>query len=701
MNMTTNLIGRLKNTNLPRTHALFPLFEAVVNSIQACEDMSSKNINEHHIIIHILREKYPIEQSRLIDDSNKKLNLDSLPEIYGFRIKDDGIGFTNSNMKSFTELDSSYKEERGCRGIGRLLWLKAFNHVDIKSDYYAENGHICRRSFSFDKDHGIIPPSPEEKDAPYAKEIQTVVTLSGFLPKYRQYAPKTISTIAANMLEHCFWYFIREGGVPQITIIDGDESIDLNSIFNNYTLGHIKCEKINIKGYDFCFTYIKARSASFSNHEICYCAADRLVKKENITNKIPGLYKKITDSNGLFTYLCFVVSPFLDERVRSERTEFNIEETKREKNDKSVSQQYYLECVIDDDIVLEDIRNKVLERVSAHLDGLLCENREKGRQRIETFIAKNAPKYRPILHHLKDLTVDPEISDKELDLTLYKSLSNLERELLAKGHDLSTRKDEEPFEDYKTRLNEYMKMASDIKRSDLANYVSHRKVILKFFENIIQKHKDGKYSKEEIIHQLIMPMRIESKEIKFDDANLWLIDERLAFHHYLASDKTLKSMPITDSSETVEPDILSFNIYENPLLVNEGQQLPLASITVIEIKRPMRNSFSGEEKDPIEQVLSYVQKIREGQVKTVHGRPIPQSKTIPAFCYIIADITPALKRRAKLYGLKPTSDYMGFFGHNPDNDYNAYIEIMSFERLISSAKERNRAFFDKLGLPCD
>ena len=536
---------------------------------------------------------------------------------------------------------------------------------------------------------------------PSIKEIQTVVTLTGFSPKYRQYAPKTISTIAANMLEHCLWYFIREGGVPHITIIDGNESILLDTIFKNYTLGNIEHEEVEIKGYPFRFTYIKARSANFSNHEICYCAADRLVKKETITNKIPGLYKKLIDDNGTFTYLCFVMSPFLDEHVRSERTGFDIEETKKEKTDNAIIRQYSLEDITGDNIVFEDIRNKVLDSISLHLDAILCKNKEKGRQRIETFVAETAPKYRPILRYLKDLTVDPELSDKELDLILYKSLSNLEREMLAKGHDLSTRKNEESFEDYKTRLNEYMEMASDIKKSDLANYVSHRKVILKFFENIIQKHKDGKYSKEEIIHQLIMPMRIESNEIKFDDANLWLIDERLAFHHYLASDKTLKSMPITDSPETVEPDILSFNIYENPLLVNEGQQLPLASITVIEIKRPMRNSFSGEEKDPIEQVLSYVQKIREGQVKTVCGRPIPQSKTMPAFCYIIADITPALKRRARLYGLKPTSDYMGFFGHNPDDDYNAYIEIISFERLISSAKELNRAFFDKLGLPCD
>lgn len=29
----------------------------------------------------------------------------------------------------------------------------------------------------------------------------------------------------------------------------------------------------------------------------------------------------------------------------------------------------------------------------------------------------------------------------------------------------------------------------------------------------------------------------------------------------------------------------------------------------------------------------------------------------------------------------------------------AYIEVMSFDRLVNAATERNRAFFDKLGLP--
>ena len=31
----TNLPGRIRNTNLPKSHALLPLFEAVVNSIHA------------------------------------------------------------------------------------------------------------------------------------------------------------------------------------------------------------------------------------------------------------------------------------------------------------------------------------------------------------------------------------------------------------------------------------------------------------------------------------------------------------------------------------------------------------------------------------------------------------------------------------------------------------------------------------------
>jgi len=40
---------------------------------------------------------------------------------------------------------------------------------------------------------------------------------------------------------------------------------------------------------------------------------------------------------------------------------------------------------------------------------------------------------------------------------------------------------------------------------------------------------------------------------------------------------------------------------------------------------------------------------------------------------------------------------MGYFGYH--DNYNAYVEVVSFDRLLSVANQRNRAFFDIIGLP--
>jgi hypothetical protein len=251
---------------------------------------------------------------------------------------------------------------------------------------------------------------------------------------------------------------------------------------------------------------------------------------------------------------------------------------------------------------------------------------------------------------------------------------------------------------YQARLANYLEKLDDIKRSDLANYVFHRKVILDILENAIQRGADGKYAREELIHKLIMPMRKTSNEVGLDSCNLWLIDERLAFHDFLASDKPLSSMPITNCVETKKPDICALTVFDEPILVADGQRLPLASIVIVEIKRPMRNNAAaGEDKDPVEQALGYLERIREGGAQTSSGRPIPRSEDIPGFCYIICDVTNSVERRCKTLGLTVTSDHLGYFGYNPN--YKAYIEVISFDRLLNAARERNRAFFDKLGLP--
>lgn len=274
----------------------------------------------------------------------------------------------------------------------------------------------------------------------------------------------------------------------------------------------------------------------------------------------------------------------------------------------------------------------------------------------------------------------------------------MEHQVLTEGHNIMEPSNEEHVEDYRKRLGEYLKKTEDLKKSDLANYVSHRKVIIDLLQKNISKISEEKYVKEEIIHELIMPMQRESKDVFLESCNLWLIDERLAFHNYLASDKTIKSMPITDSQSTKEPDLLNLKVFDNPLLVNDSSNFPLGSITVIEIKRPMRNDFKeGEEKDPIDQSLGYIERIREGKVTTESGLLIPRNQDIPAYCYVICDLTPTMIKRCKNFDLTSTADGMGYFGYN--SSYKAYIEVISFNQLVKSAKERNKAFFDMLGLP--
>ncbi|MGK2889198.1 MAG: hypothetical protein ACSLEN_09010 [Candidatus Malihini olakiniferum] len=323
-----------------------------------------------------------------------------------------------------------------------------------------------------------------------------------------------------------------------------------------------------------------------------------------------------------------------------------------------------------------------------------------GRRRVDDFINNHAPRYRPIANYVAEalLIVNPEKSDKELELHLHAQWYEVERHLVSEDYDIMLPQNKEKVEEYQEQLDDYLRKTGDIKKLDLANYVSHRKVIIDLLQKSIERLEDGKYAREDMINELIMPMRKDSCEIFLDSCNLWLIDERPAFHNYLASDKTLNAMPITGNDSTKEPDLLSLRVFDNPLLVNDQSSFPLAAITVIEIKRPICNNMQeGEDKDPIDQALSYLERIREGKVSTKSGRSIPGNNDIPGYCYVLCDLTESIHRRCRRANLRIASDRMGYFGYNEPS--HAYIEVISFDQLVKVAKERNQAFFDKLGLP--
>ncbi|MAE35908.1 MAG: ATP-binding protein [Oceanospirillaceae bacterium] len=670
MSLQTNLKGRLRNTLLPKSHGLMPVFEAVVNSIHSIEEKG--NADNGKIVLRINR----------ATQGGLGLDAKALSPIIGFTITDNGCGFDETNFKSFETLDSDHKIDKGCRGVGRLMWLKVFDLVEVESHFRDDGGELKKRVFRFDDKLGVHGATVE---AATEQQSGTLIKLVGFDENFRKQVPIKGESIANQLLEHVLWYFVRQGSAPKILVEDASEVFDLDHLLEEHMHASAFLETIMIRDYSFDLTHIKYRASVNKRHQLALCAANRLVKEESIQGKIPGLYGKISDASGEFTYTCYVSSDYLNEHVRSERTSFDIAES--------------VEDMLNE-VSFKDIRDAVLARTKEYLQDVLAENVSAGRKRVDNFINNHAPRYRPIANYVSEelLIVDPEKSDKDLELHLHAQWYEVERQLVSEGHDIMQPQNEEHVEEYKERLSEYLRKAEDLKKSDLANYVSHRKVIIDLLQKSIERLEDGKYAREDMIHELIMPMRKDSSEVFLDSCNLWLIDERLAFHNYLASDKTLNAMPITGSESTKEPDLLSLRVFDNPLLVNDQTSFPLAAITVVEIKRPMRNDMrEGEDKDPIDQALGYVERIREGQAKTESGLLIPRNNDIPAYCYVICDLTPTMIKRCKNFSLTMTADGMGFFGYNPN--YKAYIEVISFNQLVKAAKERNRAFFDKLGLP--
>ncbi len=111
----------------------------------------------------------------------------------------------------------------------------------------------------------------------------------------------------------------------------------------------------------------------------------------------------------------------------------------------------------------------------------------------------------------------------------------------------------------------------------------------------------------------------------------------------------------------------------------------------------MLNNYTME-KNPLLQCFEMVEDIRSGKfLDPKSGRPISvATKDIPAFCYIVCDITDSLKRVLKTFQAFITPDNQGYYGFHPQ--YAAYYEVMDYNKLLRDAKQRNRIFFDKLNI---
>ncbi|MEO0629979.1 MAG: ATP-binding protein, partial [Planctomycetota bacterium] len=257
---------------------------------------------------------------------------------------------------------------------------------------------------------------------------------------------------------------------------------------------------------------------------------------------------------------------------------------------------------------------------------------------------------------------------------------------------LGDRQDMEDFESFEKQYDDFLTEWNERGISSLAKYVAHRKATLDFLRHRLGVKEDGKYHVEEAIHEVVFPLRATSDEVPPERLNLWILDESLAYHHYLASDLPMKKAEPIDSDSKKEPDLLIFN---NPFAFAEEDAPRYGSVVIVEFKRPLRDDYD-DDKNPIEQVLEYVDLLRAGKAKDRRGRLIRFPEAMPIHALIVCDFTAKLKKQAKIRDFRPTADEERFYLFH--TEYGAFIEIMSFDAMMDTAERRNRILFDKLGL---
>jgi len=636
---TLDIKGKVYNTILPKSKALWPLFEAIVNSIQSIED--SPQLETATIEVFAQR-----QESGQIDFNG---NIEITP-FESFFITDNGEGFNQKNYKSFCTGESSLKLEKGCKGLGRFLWLKAFDKVRISS-VFKEGGVWKKRQFAFNYE-GTTDESLESTDSESPK---TTVTLAGFKPVFQDECPVSLEVLSKKIIEHCLIYFLLDA-CPQIMVIDDlGNQFNLNNYFNQFIRPSLHQDRFSLDDRDFVLYHVKMPKG-VDKHELHLCANRREVKSFLLKQYLPNLRagRIYDDSTDGFYYAGFLTGAYLDSTVNNSRTNFDFEEHGQTDFDQSVPEKELIEAA--------------KEHVAAYLKEYLDKIEESKAKRIIDYVQHQQPKYRYLIAQRPSTieAISPNLSFQDLDIALHKELVQWDLELKKAGEELQrdVARKGVSLGDVRKRYEEYSRQVNGLSKTSLAEYIIRRKVILDLLENALQITADGTYASEESIHSIICPMQYTSDEVTFEEMNLWIIDERLAYHNFLASDKQMKSIPVINSDSGDRIDIA---IFDQAISFSDKEN-QFNSITIIEFKKPNRNDLKPDDKNPIHQVLRYVEDIKSGKKMRANGRPFGNVANTAFYCYVIADMTDSLKQDAKFAGLRITPDGEGYSGIIPTQE---------------------------------
>lgn len=681
-----SLTGRIRNFNLPPTaeNCLMPVYEAIGNAFYAIQEKFPDDWTDKGVItVEVLREDIPPTQT----EKPKKKNLG---RVTGFVITDNGIGLSNQLFECFQELDTEYRRDKKGRGIGRLSWLKVFKSTDLIS-IYKDSGRLYQRSFRFQLSN-TQPFDDYREDEISNSDTGTIVNLENYRDVYYNKAPIDPLEIRNKILAHFIAIFARPKRL-KVNLVDDGNTVNLSDFFFGSIVGQPEKSEICLSEgvcANIQHLLIPKKLAPMEN-SIIYCAADRTVVQKNI-NEALGLKHLPSDEHGNLVYIGLCSGDLFDDALNHERTGFDF-----------------------GDIDFEEVNKLFVDSTKLYLATFLKAKREKNRKLLEQLLENN-PLYASGISdfnkYVEDMPLNWDETRLVQDVALqrHRSKKNLFAQI-EKLEDNTKRMSDEQFQEHVKKITDDL---SETEKGALAQYVVERKMVIELLKN--RRKRDAQYGKhqsESSVHEIICPLGVTSDAMDYDDHNLWLIDDRLAYYSFIASDRPISSFSrdtstVSDEEATRRTDLQQIGaystrgepdlaIFSNPMIFRRVSTAD--PVAILEFKSPDKTTYTGDAKDnPVMQIRKYIESlINKTCYDHENNRITDLNKDTPFNCFLIAEPCEQLYSLLRSHGIhKPTPDGNGKFGYF--EDINAYFEFIPYEQVIKNSSLRNEAFFRKLGI---
>ncbi|WP_375621333.1 ATP-binding protein [Bartonella sp. AA97HXZ] len=626
--MLVNLNAIIRDLS-PKTNIVTVLKEAIVNSIQA-----------HATKIDILFQLYG------------NTDLWKNQPVFSISVFDNGDGFTKENIKSFSTYKSDYKIQEGCKGIGRITYLKIFKAVKIVS--FSKNEHHTKISLNF------TPQFTQDSFKKENSENYKWWTTHLHLQETHEQTDLDINLVRNEIYYHLLplLFLLKEKNIQiNFYVHDVKNLEDLNNLkdienleaienlekrtINTQDLPYLENKIFEVGPLKIPFTlsyYFEQNVNSKAKIEAFYCANNRTVMP----------FSKFININPIndMIMIFLLESPVFDKYVNDERNEFEINETNP---DLETQLSWYdinqkLESILDETInirfpEIKEKKSALLKKISEEypylVDFLDTKYVIGGFSKEDSFIEK----------------AEREYSKRKLTF----------RKILREGKGTP-----------KKNLQEARNFAS----LELTQYIQFRDDILNELSKLLKPN-----TLEKEIHNLFIPQQCTADKtlsLPLKENNLWILDDNLMSYSYLQSEKEIKSfitkvnLLLSTSEESNKklrsrPDIAVYFDSEN------GNRAVL-----IEFKGPTADYKNSG----VSQLMYYAETLQSAGVKEM-------------YLYLIAEVDDAYEKV-----LLVTNNFTKIF--SPEGKYyrrywptlNACVHVISLHTILSNAKSRNSTFMN-------